>query len=245
MLFSYFGLYGYTAKTRRDSGTTIVFGQDFLAFQPDYPDDWNLLFADDFQVRNTVETWGIELNYLRRSHPLYHGGIIELFGGPRYIEFNEDFTVIANYQSLNRHWLTTAENHIVGPQLGLRWFRQWGRWQTSIEGRYLAGFNTQNFHQVGNIAVLDNGVEAKGSFNFTKFNDAYSNVVELRVEVKYQLTDALFFKFGWTGLWMDHIARASNNVTYDDPYNGVNIRSPIHQEDVLLNGFNFGLMFNR
>jgi hypothetical protein len=63
--------------------------------------------------------------------------------------------------------------------------------------------------------------------------------------LKYQLTNAIFLKFGWTGLWMDHIARAPNNVTYDDPFNGVNILYPPHQEDVLINGFNFGFIVNR
>ena len=40
-------------------------------------------------VRNRVQTWGLELNYLLRSNPMHSGGYFEFFVGARYIEFNE------------------------------------------------------------------------------------------------------------------------------------------------------------
>lgn len=47
------------------------------------------------------------------------------------------------------HWLTEAENHIIGPQLGGRWFTKRGRWTLSAEGRFFAGWNLQNIRNHG------------------------------------------------------------------------------------------------
>ena len=46
-------------------------------------------------------------------------------------------------------WTSTAENHIVGPQIGGRWFRKQGHWTLSVEGRFLAGLNLQNIRNNG------------------------------------------------------------------------------------------------
>ncbi len=254
LLFSFFHLQPHN-NTRTVSGTSVVFGQNFLSFQPDDPDAPYLLYATDFQARNELDTWGIELEYLRRSHPLHNGGMIEVFGGVRYLEFNERFSVTANRATagdddedgptLDRNWSTSSQNHLIGPQLGLRWFRQWSRWQASSEIRYFAGFNSQNFHQQGQIDVLDNLVISRGSFNSVEYDSEFCHTVELRIELKYQVTRAIFFKVGWTGMWMDRIARAPNMVSYDDPINGVAINPLRHQEDVFLNGLNIGVTLNR
>jgi hypothetical protein len=245
-------------------GGSIFFGADFLPTNVVYPDDVNLLYAESLLVRNIVDTWGLELNYLLRSHPLHDGGIIEVFGGVRYIEFNEKYGVNADrtYSTigsddeledrwLSRNWLTTVNNHIIGPQVGARWFKQWGRWQASAEGRYLAGFNIQSLHQIGEIAVLINQGqvlvpdEAVNSFNSAAYGNSFSSTAELRLELKYQFTRAISLKVGWTGLWIDRIVRASEAVSYDDPVNGVAIKANRHQEDVLLNGLNIGFTINR
>jgi hypothetical protein len=242
-------------------GGSIFFGTDFLPDNIVGPDDRNLLYAESLMVSNVVDTWGLELNYLLRSHPLHNGGIIEVFGGVRYLEFNEKYGVNANLSQsvlaleedawLNRNWMTSVNNHIIGPQVGARWFKQWGRWQASAEGRYLAGFNVQSLHQIGEIAVFlrqgQLGVidEAVNSFNSAAYGNSFSSTAELRLELKCQLTRAISLKVGWTGLWIDRIVRASEAVSYDDPVNGIAIKAHRHQEDVLLNGLNLGFTINR
>jgi len=50
---------------------------------------------DDVNVENRVESWGVELTYLRRSGQLHSGGFLEFFAGARYLEFDETFNVRA------------------------------------------------------------------------------------------------------------------------------------------------------
>ncbi len=244
LLFSYFDLNNQVQK-RQYHGVSIFFGQNFLSFNPTGPDDADLLFAEDYRVRNEVDLWGVELNYLLRSHPMHHGGFLEFFAGARYIEFNEEFRVTANRESLTRFWQTSSDNHLIGPQVGGRWFKQWGRWQTSAEGRYMAGFNALNFRQEGQIAVLDGTDQAIGHWNFSDFDTEFSHIAELRVDLKYQFTKAFFVKVGWTGLYMDRIARAPNMVSYNDPINGVGINPLRHQQGTFVNGLNVGFTINR
>ena len=125
-------------------------------------DDVEVLFQD-LNARYTAGMWGAELSYLYRTHPFRHGGILELYMGARYLEFNDRFAVDAHslvvddedvllgvpYGLGDCRWENKVENHIVGPQLGFHWFRKTSRWSWSTEGRFFAGFNQQSVHQQG------------------------------------------------------------------------------------------------
>ena len=51
----------------------------------------------------------------------------------------------------------------------------------------------------------------------------FSPVVELRLEGRYQITRAISFHAGWTGIWMDGIARASSVIDYTVPAMGIDL----------------------
>ncbi len=148
-------------------------------------------------------------------------------------------------------WNTTAENHLIGPQIGMRWFRQRGRWVFSTEGRYMAGFNFQNIFQQGALGTEltppgglgEPLLMAPTSFNHAEHPEEYSNVAELKAELWYQCTRAVSFRVGWSGLWMDGIGRASNLINYEVPNMG--LRTQFNQQDVFVHGLNFGIIFNR
>jgi hypothetical protein len=71
----------------------------------------------------------------------------------------------------------------------------------------------------------------------------FSPVVDLRIDLNYQITKAIYAKVGWTGLWMDHIARPSGMINYD--IDGMGILEANNWQSVLINGFNIGIMVNR
>ncbi len=71
----------------------------------------------------------------------------------------------------------------------------------------------------------------------------FTPAVELRAEAWYQLTRAVSVRAGWTGLWMDNIARSSNMINYQVP--GMGIRSQFNRQDVFVHGWNLGLIVNR
>jgi hypothetical protein len=247
------------------------------------------LSFDDVTIENWVEHWGVECMYLYRMHPNQHGGILELYLGARYMEFNERFWVDARGERFvfssqdppnpieprsvlaDSTWMTNADNRIVGPQIGMRYFKTTGRWTFSTEGRFLAGFNSQTVRQNGTLgSQLDEpwprttmhpdltsdlvgtppylpyvpATMQPSSFKHSWHDDEFTPTVELRLEAKYQLTRAFGVRAGWDVMWMNNIARPSNMINYTLGQNSLfGIRK--YEQDVLLQGWTLGFEFNR
>jgi hypothetical protein len=181
--------------------------------------------------------------------------------GVRYYEFNDNFDVScggdpgmtsggwANFMA-GSYWNTTAENHIVGPQVGLRWRKSRGRWTFNTEGRFTAGFNNTNFYQNSLLGAsivtgaIGNpmGVGATSS-SYSAVDDAFSPIVELRFEGEYKVTSAISIRAGYTGMWVGNVARASDMVEYNFPYMG--LKDSVSRESVFVNGATLGLQINR
>ncbi len=154
-------------------------------------------------------------------------------------------------------WQAAAENHIVGPQIGLRWFKQQGRWSLSSEGRFMAGFNLQNIHEnvtlgpnldPGTGAFFEPSVMGPTSNSYNAFTCVFSPTAELRLDAKYQITRYLNFRVGYTALWLTNIARGDSSIDYT--VNGgtgqmMGIDLSRNNEGVFINGANMGFEFNR
>jgi hypothetical protein len=203
-------------------------------------------------VINNTAYWSIEWMLVGRSQEIGEGHYLEWFAGPRYAEFNDTFLVNANGGILNAtNWATDAQNHIVAGQLGARYFKKVGRWMLNTEGRFFAGLNYQNIHQFG---VLGSNLSPPGglmqpltlgpvAFSHADFEREFTPGIELRLELRYQLTRAISFKAGWSGTWMDSIARASSLVDYTLPNFGID---PSHnRQQVFMNGVVIGIDINR
>lgn len=241
---------------------------------------------DDVFIKNTVEMWGTELSYKYRCHPFRNGGILEWFAGARYLEFDDEFNVFATGERFypppsaeaqdqqgatiapgtilaDSEWDTEAENHIIGPQVGVRWFRRAGRLTISSEGRFFAGANFQNIRQHGILGSKLNDpldvadlsptsaplfvpdVMNPASFNHRQTNTEWAPAAEFRLEGKYQLTEAFTVKCGWTGMYIDGLVRASNKVDYQiSPTKVMGIREDNTRQELWVNGFNVGFDVN-
>lgn len=122
---------------------------------PDYFIYGNLgVQFEKLYVQNKTETFGIELNYTHRFMPRDHFamryGIWELNLGVRYLQFKETFNCSGVGGALSdSYWNTEAINNIVGPQIGLRHFRSYGRWTFDFLGAFTAGVNSQSVSQFG------------------------------------------------------------------------------------------------
>jgi hypothetical protein len=252
-------------------GHPLLFGNvnnDSSTNPPFTPHDFELLpvnFSSVF-VENAIDTWGVEADYLHRFMTSHGGGTVELLLGARYYEFNDNFNILTGPDNGTTtvpsflggsSWETQAANHVVGPQIGMRWFRKEGRWMFNTEGRFFAGFNCQNITQQADIGPnLNPGPNPDGSFppfqpltmaHTTASHSAYSlefsPAVELRVEGRYQITRAISFHAGWTGMWMDGIARASSVVEYSVPAMGINMAD--NHQSIFVNGLTLGFDVNR
>lgn len=161
-------------------------------------------------------------------------------------------------------WNTEVGNHIIGPQMAARWHRQFHRLKVSAEGRFCAGLNMQNIQQSGELGSdlmpgvpVINQVPAAGQvapvmqpyifppigFRHVAFLSEFTPIVEVRGELSYQLTRAVWARFAWNAIWMDGIGRPSSIVNYTLPTLGLNLAN--NRQDVLLTGFNIGIVVNR
>lgn len=212
-----------------------------------------------------VDTWSVELMYLHRFRTCHNGGTFEFFAGPRYMEFNDRFGVNVGASPIalvtpdllvGSSWASTAENHIIGGELGGRWFKKQGRWMLSTEGRFLAGMNRQNIHQVVNFAPLFGStigtslqplVMGTSTSTFDAAPTVFTPGIELRLEARYQLTRAISFHAGWTGMWLDGIARGDATIDYSLAANGqvFGIDLTRNKENLFINGLTLGIDINR
>jgi len=167
----------------------------------------------------------------------------------------------------NSNWYQDAQNHIVGPQIGARWFKYYGRWMLSSEGRFFAGFNRQNLYQTGEVGseLNPNGgllnppalpghvpeahvplaLEAT-QFTHEAIENEWSPGVELRLDLEWQWTRYVSLGAGWSGMWMDGIARASNLINYEfGTSDMMGILTENNRQSVFMHGVNFRLTVNR
>jgi len=201
-------------------------------------------------VRNSTELQGIEIMRMHRlsnRHLMakHQNNDLEFQYGVRYLRLRDNFLVNGSGGVLGTSfWDTTITNNLVGPQIALKWKHQRRRILFDFGGRFLFGYNIQNFNQT---AALGEDL-IPGQHNHPLFfpptvskhgkqeND-FSPVVELRAQASYQLSSAIALKLGYTATFVDNIRRAAQQVKYQLPNMG--FRNGGTQE-IFISGVNFG-----
>ncbi len=231
---------------------------------------------ETLEMKNQLVLNGVELSRDYRAPRLHNGGYLEVIYGARWFQVDDAFIVkgfgngdgtfavtilgTTNTYPLNildeSKWSTRSINNLIGPQIGLRWFRQRDHWITSVEGRFLAAANFQNTSQVTNLGsetiINATSTDSAGAdFEFIglgtrthQYNTVFSPMGELRVNAAYLVTKSCAIKVGYTGIVAGNVSRASNRVDY----NSVNLVgiSPDHNREIFFsNGLSFGVEFNR
>lgn len=210
---------------------------------------------DHLEAENSVRIWGGEIMKLWRFKPGYFGGQLELFAGGRFFSMLDDF-VVQGYGGFldDSLWQTKSDNNLVGPQVAFRWSRKRVRWTTSAEGRFMAAANFQNIRQRGVLAtkISENFPQPRTNapllmeetgFESSSHLTEFSPLVEVRLQTSFQITKAISARGGYTAIWMDNIARASNMIEYRLPDMG--ILEDNNTQEVFINGWYLGFEYNR
>ncbi len=243
------------------------------------------------QTKYSVRTWGVEVMRTWQLGKGRIGGAWDVMAGVRYLRFRDSFYFSGTGQHIvvqltppppatgdvytgllsDTAITQTADNNLVGPQIGLRYVKGYGRLSIQTEARFMAAANFQNNRQNGWIANRPNQALVRPLFtlfphdntilrygfvpsvttpnlfssgvNHTQHATQFSPVGELRVNLNYQIYRSLGVNVGWTGLVMGGMARSPDMVNYALPDMG--ILSAHNRQVVLLNGINFGVNINR
>jgi len=110
------------------------------------------ILFDQITVTHRSKNYSLEVNRQWRLRSDRYGGSVDVFMGPRYLSFDDQFMVDAIGGVLaDSYWNARAENHVVGGQFGFRVNRKRGRLTLSTEGRFFAGGNAQTVRLDGQI----------------------------------------------------------------------------------------------
>jgi len=124
------------------------------AYQPiDYGDlvPLPVLFTQ-IKASHKTSNYSVEFNRQWRLRSTPTGGSIDVFAGPRYINFNDQLLVDAIGGILaDSYWNTRADNRVIGGQAGFRVNKKNGRLSLMAEGRMFSGASLQTVRLNGQI----------------------------------------------------------------------------------------------
>jgi Putative beta barrel porin-7 (BBP7) len=234
------------------AGIVIVGGQIF--FFTDFEDlhEFNIFF-NNVTIHNRTETDGVELMWshqLTNQHYMakHKNNRMTVSWGTRFLRLYDEFRVDADGSILgSSFWNTSFTNQVVGPQIGFQWANQRQRWRYTADGRFMFGYNVADWDQIGLMGeelipgALNRPLYARPTaFSHGLREQDFSPVAELRVQASYHVTAAAALKFGYTGSFVGNIRRAAPSVHYKLPDMGY---VDAGGQDLLINGFDFGLEF--
>ena len=161
------------------------------------------------------------------------------------------------------YWNTNTHNEIGGPEIGIRYMQPVGRFSFSVESRFMAGINGQDIGQNGvlgsqlfagipqnngislvNVPPLPTLMSATAFTHSTHFVE-FLPLIELRAEARMKLTNMITVKAGYTGIFINNVARAADMINYTVPNMGITRDLNGNLQPVYIQGLTLGIEFNR
>ncbi|WP_197529045.1 BBP7 family outer membrane beta-barrel protein [Aeoliella mucimassa] len=225
---------------------------------PDYGDLVTLTTGfSQVDLKNTLKINGFEMMHAHRldnDHFLVgkQNNSFEWGYGVRFLQLDDNFIFngTGGFALGDARWDTTIVNNIVGPQLGFKWKRNRGRWALESDGKFMFGYNVRDWEQTGFAGAGKTQGDVNSfllsrakSFSYGQNDDDFAPVGELRMNLKYRLTDNVSFNLGWTGTFVDNIKRASTHVDYvlgDDNGKYMGFKDD-GSEEIMANAINIGI----
>ena len=206
-------------------------------------------------VQNKSRVQGVEALYIYRMDELHYGGQIEFLAGGRYFELKDQFWVDARGGNLtDSYWDAHTHNEIGGPEIGIRALQPIGRFAFSVESRFMPGINAQAIEEDGLLAsgliAGQNAPPQPTLMNATSFTHSthfieFSPLIELRAEARMKLTNMITVKAGYTGIFINNVARAADMIDYTVPNMGITRDLNGNLQNVYIQGLNLGIEVNR
>ncbi len=223
---------GWAANYLDLEGTTYVFGE-------------NIIVPNPMLLRTKIDQ--VEVNRQFRQR-LSTGGWIEPYFGARYLSLsdktNEDgsLTAVTGYR-----FNQTVQNSALGGHIGTRYFRQYNRWQGSLDGAVGVLYNTQNYF--ANTWIQNTVTTAVINTEATNAGYDVMPLLDLGAELTYALTRDISLRggIGIQYIWQG-IARADIRTAFLNPnatFSGLPAPSTVYSEDFIAAGFSFGIDWKR
>jgi hypothetical protein len=182
----------------------------------------SLAYPESFVAPGFAPEFAVRTNRARKNG-------VGLVYGFRMIERQDGLTFLGLGGILGRAYVnTSAENHIIGPQLGLVWIKSVGRWTGRLHGLASLGFNYGDVSQYSEIG----DAPIPGAINRPLFaqphrsshsdaHDEFSPNAEIRAEINYRLTNSVTLAANWSGIAIDNALETDGRIRYFLPDMGL------------------------
>jgi hypothetical protein len=190
----------------------------------------------------------VEIARLWRLERNYFGGFCEVMLGVRYSQFTSSAgdvvlgPFIVTFVDINGVVQTETvfldigqlqvENNMLGGEIGLRWFKQKGRWLLNADTKFIPSANFQ-FHR-GNVRDPQTGLPP-----LDPSRDEFVPIGEIRLGATYELTRDVSIGSDFTLMYFGQgIARGFENPEVGPP-------DLFNDESLVIAGFSLRLTVNR
>jgi hypothetical protein len=195
--------------------------------------DWQFTGIDRGAIPVSNDLWPDDVSPIPATaaadlEPAQNG--IGLIYGLRAIERQDGHYFWASGGLLNSaQWQTVAENHIIGPQLGVVMQGSAGPLSVRFQATALAGFNYGDVHQSGELgrqrqipgAINQLLFGRPTVFNHVASHDEFSPSGELLGEATFRLTDSAAIVFTWSGIAIGNVLLSENRTRSSLPDMGL------------------------
>lgn len=214
--------------------------------------EFNIAF-DTVQVNTFTKVSGVEAMWTQvltnqRYMAKHQNNHLEFSYGARFLRMKDTFNVLADGGIMGSgFWNTSFVNQIVGPQVAMKWINQRQRWTLTTDTKFLFGYNVQDWDQEGGIGTqfipgaTNRPLYAQPTyFTHGLQRQDFSPVAELRVQMAYNVTQAVSLKAAYNATYVGNIRRAAQSVRYFLPDMGYRDAG---NQNILINGLSFGVEF--
>lgn len=220
-----------------------------------------LQFFGHSTTKTTTEYSDTRIEILQTGTQSSSGGQAVTSTSQDFVSNSEDQTYEVGADLGYSRWTFSAQNHIVGPQFGLRYTVSNNRWRFMNETKFFAGINRQNIRGYGDLGLKPSSTQntnltqtngtplyapintVQNYFNYSSHYTYFTPGVNTKFEAAWNWTRVLSFKFGYELTWLDNIARSCATNDYRMNEDGTIFGVKENKDDRMFGTFIHGAMF--
>ena len=205
------------------------------------------LFDESFVASFSSKLWGSEANFVFDAPSTRQGLQIRPLAGFRYLLLDERMlvqgqtTFLGLLPSVTEFIDSSTENHVYGPQIGVRaeFVHKW--FSVGVEPKFMAGFNTYEDVVTTTRFFFPTDPTRSTRQSATR----YSSIAQLGVFGRIHVNESISLHVGYDLMWISDVSRPDESVRYNfrsTPGGGLVNAIVVDPsfEDMLLQGLSVG-----
>jgi len=203
------------------------------------------LYDESYDAYYSTQSWGAEVNFVTDPARYGEGLVLMPILGLRYFSLEERlnqtgvFNSFGTIPDITSGIRSTTNNHLYGPQVGMR-MQLVHRWfSISVEPKVMLGMNSYSA-QVKTISLRS----AADPTVFTKETGSeFTAIADLGINAKVRVNEFLSLFVGYNVMWAGRVSRPHGNIRYNDNGAFPNLADVVldtNSTDMVIQGISIG-----